>query len=365
MSNTAIQQSAQQPSPTTTFAKYLDTRKENLRAIIPKTLTLDRVMKVAIAAFARTPDLQECSLESIYLAINQSVQLGLEPNGPLQHAYLVPFFNKKTNRKECQFIPGYKGLIALARRSGEIQSIESHVVYEKDFFKVKLGSGGFLNHEPHFDGPAGKPRLVYAFARLKDGGEQFEVMTLEQVNAIKARSKASNYGPWQTDYEEMARKTVVRRLTKYLPMSVELAEALDADADRDADRAPINLGALASEPVPQQHDEPMVELPAAAAPTQADAMRGELRATADAAVAEKRTSAPKTNDEGEVLPDLFFKWTSKNLEAVAEQLEKAETAAALKKVEGLFATYRGEATPEEITELTVRVAHARSKVLNK
>jgi recombinational DNA repair protein RecT len=137
-------------------------------------------------------------------------------------------------------IPGYRGLISLARRSGQLKSIEARVVYANDTFGIEYGTSPFLKHVPNLTGDPGPLVLVYAVARLVDGGEQVEVMTKVQVDAIRSRSRAGKSGPWVTDYDEMARKTVVRRICKYLPLSVELAKALEIDERVESGQAPLN-----------------------------------------------------------------------------------------------------------------------------
>lgn len=224
-----------------TLSAFLDGRKTFIAKVIPRHLTPDRVVKVAITAASRTPKLLECTPESFALAVIQASQLGLEAGSPLGEAYLVPY------GRECALIVGYRGLIALARRSGEIESIEAHVVHTRDRFELSFGLDAKLSHTPHMPAPPraadgdaamkawaedADPGLlvaVYAIARLKGGAVQYEVMTRAQVDAIRARSRSSGNGPWVTDYEEMARKTVVRRLAKYLPMSIEMAQAIDLD----------------------------------------------------------------------------------------------------------------------------------------
>jgi recombination protein RecT len=197
-------------------------------------LTPDRLLRVACAAVSRQPKLADCTPASLYLALANCGQLGLEPN-LLGSAYLVPFKRsikspdgKWSSVMEAQFIPGYRGLIELARRSGEIQTISAHVVREKDDFSYAVGERPI--HRPYLgeDDP-GKMRLAWAIATFKDGGFQVEVMTRREIDSIRGRSKAKDDGPWVTDYEEMARKTVVRRLCKYLPLTIELADAVAAD----------------------------------------------------------------------------------------------------------------------------------------
>jgi len=167
---------------------------------------------VALTEIRRNPYLARCDQASLLGAIMLCAQLGLEPGGPLGHVYLVPFENKKTGRQEVQFILGYRGMIELARRSGQIQSIEARAVYEGDRFDVKFGMDSDLSHVPDFENPnrtqPDKLRFVYAVAKLKDGGVQFEVMSRREIEAVRAQSKAGSSGPWQTHYEVMALKTV-------------------------------------------------------------------------------------------------------------------------------------------------------------
>jgi len=205
--------------------QLLDASKGAIASRLPRHLTPERIIKVALTAANKTPALLACTKESLLMSIMQAAELGLEPGGALGEGYLVPY------GKQCQFIPGYRGLISLARRSGQIVSLEAHVVHAKDSFTFELGLESKLVHVPNLeDENPGPLRFVYAVAKLQGGGVQFEVMSRAQVEAIRKRSKAGSTGPWVTDYEEMARKTVVRRLFKYLPVSVELAQALEIQA---------------------------------------------------------------------------------------------------------------------------------------
>lgn len=218
------------------FADYFKKRLPSLGGLLPKHLTGERVMKIAIGAVSRNPALMQCTPESVWLCVANAASLGLEVN-LLGAAYLVPFRNNKTNKSDCQLIVGYQGLIDLCRRSGNIVSIEARVVREKDEFDLDYGRDRPITHKPFLgDGGAGTMRLVYAVAILKDGGRQTELMTRSDVDAIRKRSRAGfkENSPWMTDYEEMARKTVVRRLVKYLPKSIELSTALAAE-DRAED----------------------------------------------------------------------------------------------------------------------------------
>ena len=211
----------------------LERSKDKYAEVLPKHLTAERLIRIAIAAASRNPQLLACTPQSLALSLMGAAQLGLEAGSPLGSAYLVPFRNKNGNY-EATLIIGYRGLIELARRSGEISMIEAHVVHENDTFTCRFGMEPVLEHEPCWTGEPGDVIAAYAVAKLTDGSTQVEVMTRAQIDAIKNRSRAGRSGPWVSDYPEMARKTVVRRLAKYLPLSVELARALDLDAHAEA-----------------------------------------------------------------------------------------------------------------------------------
>jgi recombination protein RecT len=208
------------------------TFQNSLATVLPKHLTPERVVKMALVAASRQPLLFKCTKESFLQSIMKSAELGLDCSGTLGRAYLVPYYNSKIGAYECQFIPGYQGLIELARRSGNIARIESRVVYENDTFEIEYGLDQKLIHKPKLGNDRGDMQCVYALAELTDGTRQFEVMTPEEVEAIRSRSKARDNGPWKTDYSEMSRKTVIRRLAKYLPLTTELAKAFEADDEQ-------------------------------------------------------------------------------------------------------------------------------------
>jgi len=211
--------------------------KAQMALALPKHVTAERLARVALTEVRKNPALARCDQTSFLGALMTCAQLGLEPGGPLGHAYLIPFENRKAGRTEVQFIVGYRGMIELARRSGQIVSIEARPVYEGDAFEVTLGLDSSLRHVPDFDNPnrvqPDKLRFVYAVAKLKGGGVQFDVMSRREIEAVRAQSKAGSSGPWVTHYEAMALKTVLRRLFKWLPISIELATAIDADERAD------------------------------------------------------------------------------------------------------------------------------------
>lgn len=219
--------------------------KEQMALALPRHMTADRLARIALTEVRRTPDLGLCSQASFLGAIMQCAALGLEPGGALGHCYLLPFFNNKTGMKEVQFIVGYRGMLDLSRRSGQIQSIEARAVYQKDKFSVSLGLDSNITHEPAWtEVDRGDLTFVYAVAKLKDGGIQFDVMSRTEVDKIRARSKAGKSGPWVSDYDEMAKKTVVRRLFKYLPVSIEMQRAVGLDEAVDVNVSQHNAGFL-------------------------------------------------------------------------------------------------------------------------
>ena len=231
--------------PKEQIAYLLQQKKGELAKMLPKTLSIERLLKVAQIAATTTPALAKCDVPSLVGAIGQCAQMGLEPNTVLGHAYLVPFNTKRKGPdgqerwvNSVQVIIGYKGLIDLARRSGQIVSIAAHEVCANDHFELVYGLDEKLNHTPAM-GERGEIIGFYAVAKLKDGGYSFEFMSLYQVvDIMKATQSKGGYGPWKEHFIEMGRKTAIRRLAKYLPLSIEFqtAVALDNQAEGGRDQ---------------------------------------------------------------------------------------------------------------------------------
>lgn len=217
-----------------TIANFFDDPRvgKHLGALLPKIgITPERMIKLLFSAITQVPRLAECTPASLFNAIAQTASLGLEPNTPLGHAYLIPFRDNDKKITRVQVIIGYKGYLSLCRRSGELQNIAAHVVYNDDFFEFQLGTEPFLKHVPSFTGSRLKKdiKCAYCVARLKDGGVAFEVMPIAEIDLLQARSKSPHFGPWATDYPQMVRKSTIRRLMNYLPMSIEMARAQNID----------------------------------------------------------------------------------------------------------------------------------------
>lgn len=200
---------------------------ESMRAVLPKHLTPERMLKMAMVSASRTPKLYSCTRTSVLESIMQASELGLDISGTLGSAWLIPYGNV------CRLIPGYRGLIDLATRSGQVLMIEARVVHQRDRFDIEYGTNAHIMHIPSLADHVGEISGAYAVATRDNGVKQFEWMSKQQVDGIRAQSKAANDGPWISHYDEMARKTAVRRLCKYLPISAELGRALSIEDDAE------------------------------------------------------------------------------------------------------------------------------------
>lgn len=203
-----------------------------IKKALPAVLTPERFMRMALSALNNTPQLRECTPMSFIAALLNAAQLGLEPNTPLGQAYLIPYKNKGVY--ETQFQLGYKGLINLAFRSGQMKMIQAQVVRERDQFDLEYGLNPKLVHKPAAGAPEERGEITYIYGvyTLLNGGCGFEVCSKAEIDAFASRySKAfsSTFSPWSTSYEEMAKKTVIKRMLKYAPISADLQRVLSTD----------------------------------------------------------------------------------------------------------------------------------------
>jgi recombination protein RecT len=241
------------PAKPYTVRHLLQDKQAEILAALPRHITPAYFMRVVLTAVQRNPKLAQCSSISFLGAVLQCAQLGLVPDGFLGQAYLIPYDNKKKNVLEAQFQIGYRGLITLARRSGEVSTIGADAVYERDAFKQIRGLSPSVDHVP-FEGDGDPGALVYAYSfyRLKDGGYDLNVMNRRQVYAIRDRSQAYQAGikfgkrdsPWFTDEAWMWKKTSLKQLLKLAPMSVEIQRAAGLDDAAEAG-LPQDLALLA------------------------------------------------------------------------------------------------------------------------
>lgn len=200
-----------------------------IKKALPTVLTPERFTRIALSALNNTPALQKCTPMSFLAALMNAAQLGLEPNTPLGQAYLIPYKNKGV--LECQFQIGYKGLIDLAYRNGQMQTIQAQAVYENDEFSYEYGLEPKLSHRP---ASSDRGELVYFYAifRTVNGGYGMSVMSKANMDTYaRTYSKAidSEYSPWKSNYEEMAKKTVIKQALKYAPIKTDFQRALTAD----------------------------------------------------------------------------------------------------------------------------------------
>jgi recombination protein RecT len=205
--------------------------KEQIARALPRHLTPERLIRMAVTAFQRTPGLQKCSPISIVGCVIQAGELGLDLSGPLGQAYMVPYFNKHTRQQEAQFQIGYRGLVKLAFNSGKVSHFNAHEVCERDQFFFEYGTNQRLSHRPALT-DRGDVIGYYSVLKMKDGSADFEFMSVEDINKHRDRySKSADRqdSPWQTAFDEMAKKTVIRRLAKRAPVSAEMQAAAALD----------------------------------------------------------------------------------------------------------------------------------------
>lgn len=222
-------QAMEKSSGKKTLQDYIKVMEGEIKKALPAVITPERFTRMVLSALSMNQRLAECTPQSFLGAMMTAAQLGVEPNTPLGQAYLIPYNNRKKGCMECQFQLGYKGLIDLAYRSGEVSIIQAHTVCENDEFEYELGLDPKLKHVP---APAsrGAATHYYAMFRTKDGGCGFAVMSREEVEQ-HARKYSKSYGdsPWQTNFDEMAKKTVLKKALKYAPLKSDFVRGVTQD----------------------------------------------------------------------------------------------------------------------------------------
>lgn len=214
-----------------TLNDYIKAMEPEIKKALPSVITPERFTRMTLTAVRSTPGLASCEPMSFLAAMMCAAQLGLEPNTPLGQAYLLPFKNTKKGITEVQFQIGYKGLIDLAYRSGEVEVVQAQCVYEHDTFECEYGIEPKLRHIPA-DGERGELIKVYAMFRTKSGGYGFEIMSVDDIrkHAQKySKAYSSGYSPWKTNFEEMAKKTVLKKVLKYAPLKSDFVRSVVQD----------------------------------------------------------------------------------------------------------------------------------------
>ena len=220
----AVNAAPQKQSNREVMCSYVKQYEGAIKRALPAVMTPERFARIATSALTTTPRLCDCDPRTFIGAMLTAAQLGLEPNTPLGQAYLIPY------GKQCQFQIGYKGLLALAYRSGQVKSIQCQVIHENDTFVYECGTELVLKHKPLMIGERGKPMAVYAVLTMKDGGLMADCMSWSDVMEHGRKfSQSFGRGPWQTNPEEMAKKTVLKRVLKYAPLSSDFVRGIAQD----------------------------------------------------------------------------------------------------------------------------------------
>jgi recombination protein RecT len=209
-----------------TMAQLIEQMMPAIKESLPQHIKPERIARLAMTTIRNTPKLQQCNPVSFLGAVMQAAQLGVEPNTNLGEAYIIPYGTEAT------FQIGYKGILSLAFRTGEYQAIYAHEVYENDEFSYQLGLNKDIHHVPA-DEPKGDPTYYYAVYKLKNGGYDFAVWSRAKVQQhaqkYSAAVKGNRQSPWKSDFDSMAKKTVLLQALKYAPKSIEFAQALSND----------------------------------------------------------------------------------------------------------------------------------------
>lgn len=217
----------------------LKARQDYISRIAPRYLNAEKLLKLVLVAANKNPKILECTQESVVSAVITAAELGLDVSGNTGEGYLVPYFNKRAKRYECQFIPGYKGLSKLAYQTGEVRRIEAEVVYENDQFDFEKGLNQKLRHVPNVHGDRGEPIGAWALVERINGGINFDFMPTKQIRQVQSMSQMGDSGPWKAWPDEMWKKTVWRRLSKWTQLSSEkYQKALElSDQEYDLSKA--------------------------------------------------------------------------------------------------------------------------------
>lgn len=290
------------PSPVEDFvSKVLDSRRfEELRGDLPKHIKPELFQRNLLNAVMSNYELMEFSPGLLFREVSKAAALGLFLDPQLGEAYLMSAYNYKTKQKEPQLRIGYRGLIKLARQSGEIRLIYAHEVCANDHIECRLGDDKSLVHKPELFTDRGPIIGYYSVIKYANGEVDFEPMSVAQIHEIRDRSdgyKAFNDGkikstPWSTDESEMAKKTTIRRIAKRAPQSPELAEAIRIEDE--AEHSEFVRGPRLAPPTPPRPPAPpkIEHRPAVAVETVEDASQKEVAATPAQSEAEPKPPVP-------------------------------------------------------------------------
>ena len=256
LANTA-RKTVKAEKPEDRMKKYVQSMSGEIAKALPSVMTPERFTRIVLSTLSSNPKLAQCTPNSFLASMMTAAQLGVEPNTPLGQAYLIPYRNHGT--MECQFQIGYKGLIDLAYRSGEVTLVQAHEVCENDDFTYSFGLNPDLHHIPA-TGDRGEVTQYYAIWKGKNGGFGFEVMSREDVEKHGKRfSKSYNNSPWQTNFDEMAKKTVLKKALKYAPMKTDFVTAVVSDGTIKHDISP-EMWSVESVQIDETQDDVVAEV---------------------------------------------------------------------------------------------------------
>jgi recombination protein RecT len=212
-------------TPMDAMRNTLTKMSAEFKAALPPQIPVDKFVRTTLTAVQMNPELLDADRRSLLGAAMKAAQDGLLLDG--REAAPVIFRTKEGPK--VQYMPMVGGILKKIRNSGELASISAQVVYEKDHFDYELGDDEKIVHKPFLGGERGKAVAVYAIAKTKDGAIYREVMSVTDVEKVRASSRAANAGPWVQWWDEMAKKTVIRRIAKRLPSSADLEQVLQSD----------------------------------------------------------------------------------------------------------------------------------------
>lgn len=229
-------------APTPTLGDQIKKMESQFQLAMPRGAEATQLVRDALTCIRQTPRLAGCTPASVLGSLMTCAQLGLRP-GVLGHAYLLPYRDGRSGEYQAQLVIGYQGLVELAHRSGQIRSLIARTVYENDEFDVDYGLSDNLVHKPCLHGDKGNPVAYYAIAKFTTGGHAFYVIGHEEMQRYRERNvpHGGKFGPWADHFEQMAHKTCVRQLARWMPKSTDLARALHSDETIRLDVTPAAI----------------------------------------------------------------------------------------------------------------------------
>lgn len=226
-------------------------------AALPPQIPVEKFIRTTLTAVQMNPDLLGADRRSLLGACMKAAQDGLLLDG--REAAPV-IFNSKDKGKVVQYMPMVGGILKKIRNSGELSSISAQVVYDKDFFEYELGDNESITHKPFLGENRGKQIAVYAVAKTKDGAIYREVMSVSDVEKVRSASRAGKFGPWVDWWDEMAKKTVIRRMAKRLPSSADVDQVIASDNEASGFEQIERKESINITPPPEEQDAPLSRL---------------------------------------------------------------------------------------------------------